>query len=293
MTKTAWVFPGQGSQALGMGLDLKETDHGQKRFQEAAEILGWSVFEVCKGDEERLSQTNYTQPCLYVISAILADLLQERGIKPMVVAGHSLGEYVALYVAGVFDFAAGLSLVKRRSELMSQASDGKMTALMGFDREQLDLHAQKIDDVVLANDNHSGQVVISGSPAAVDELLSNIKVKRAMTLKVGGAFHSPLMAAAAAEYKADLDAISFQSAQIPVISNVEPAPETDPDVLKDRLMKQITGPVRWRETCLQFNDLGIEQVMEVGPGKVLTGLAKRTCKGVGLVNVSSVADLPA
>ncbi len=292
MTKNAWVFPGQGSQSLGMGLDLMETDHGQKRFQEAAAILGWSVFDVCKGGEDRLSQTNYTQPCLYVISAILADLLQERGIQPAVVAGHSLGEYVALYVAGVFDFASGLALVKRRSELMSQASDGKMAALMGFNREELDLHAQKIDDVVLANDNHSGQVVISGSPAAVEKLLSQIKVKRAIELKVGGAFHSPLMATAAAEYKADLDAVSFQSAAIPVISNVEPVPEKNPDILKDRLMKQITGPVRWRETCLQFNDLGIEQVMEVGPGKVLTGLAKRTCKGVGLVNFSSVADLP-
>jgi [acyl-carrier-protein] S-malonyltransferase len=292
MIKTAWVFPGQGSQALGMGLDLTETPHGQVRFQEAEEVLGWSVFEVCGGDEQRLSQTNYTQPCLYVISAVLADLLQEKGLQPVVVAGHSLGEYVALYVAGVFDFASGLALVKRRSELMSQASDGKMAALMGFDYEQLNLQAEKIPDVVLANDNHSGQVVISGSPAAVDELLSTIKVKRAIELKVGGAFHSPLMASAAAEYKADLDAIAFQPAKISVISNVEPLPETDPEVLKDRLMRQITGPVRWRETCLQFNDLGIEQVMEVGPGKVLTGLAKRTCKGIGLVNVSSIADLP-
>jgi [acyl-carrier-protein] S-malonyltransferase len=291
MIKTAWVFPGQGSQAWGMGLDLTETSHGQARFQEAEEVLGWSVSEVCGGDEERLSQTNYTQPCLYVISAVLADLLQEKGLQPVVVAGHSLGEYVALYVADVFDFASGLALVKRRSELMSQASDGKMAALMGFDYEHLNLQAEKIPDVVLANDNHSGQVVISGSPAAVDELLSTIKVKRAIELKVGGAFHSPLMASAAAEYKADLDAIAFQPAKISVISNVEPLPETDPEVLKDRLMRQITGPVRWRETCLQFNELGIEQVMEVGPGKVLTGLAKRTCKGIGLVNVSSVAGL--
>lgn len=292
MTKTAWVFPGQGSQALGMGLDLKETSHGQHRFQEAATILGWSVPEVCESDEERLSQTQYTQPCLYVVSAILADLLRERGASPAVVAGHSLGEYVALYVAGVFDFAAGLTLVKRRSELMSQASDGKMAALMGFDRDQLEQQAQQIDNVVLANDNHSGQVVISGSPAAVDQLLGNIKVKRVVELNVGGAFHSPLMATAASDYKADLNAIAFQPAQIPVLSNVEPTPETDPAVLKDRLMQQITGPVRWRETCLQFNELGIEQVTEVGPGKVLTGLAKRTCKGTTLVNISSVANLP-
>ncbi len=292
MTKTAWVFPGQGSQALGMGQDLDQTTHGQQRFQEAADVLGWSVPEVSGSDEDRLSQTNYTQPCLYVISVILADLLRERGTVPAVVAGHSLGEYVALYAAGVFDFKSGLTLVKRRSELMSQASDGKMAALMGFNRDQLEEQAAQISDVVLANDNHSGQVVVSGSPAAVDQLLSSIKVKRAVELKVGGAFHSPLMAAAAAEYKADLDEIAFQTAQVPVISNVEPSPETDPAILKDRLMQQMTGPVRWRETCLQFNELGIEKVMEVGPGKVLTGLAKRTCKGVDLINVSSVADLP-
>ncbi|MGF1600522.1 MAG: ACP S-malonyltransferase [Thermosynechococcaceae cyanobacterium] len=292
MTKTAWVFPGQGSQVLGMGLDLKETSHGQQRFQEAADILGWSIPDICESDEERLSQTNYTQPCLYVVAAVLADLLRERGFSPAVVAGHSLGEYVALYCAGVFDFASGLTLVKRRSALMSQASDGKMAALMGFDRQQLEQESQEINDVVLANDNHDGQVVISGSPAAVEQLLGRIKVKRAVELNVGGAFHSPLMAAAAAEYRPDLDAIAFQQAQVPVISNVEPTPETDPAVLKNRLMQQITGPVRWRETCLKLNELGIEQVIEVGPGKVLTGLAKRTCKDAALVNISSVADLP-
>ena len=276
-----------------MGQDLTATDLGQKRFNQAEAILGWSATELCNADEAKLSQTLYTQPCLYVVSAVLAELLQAQGQTPNVVAGHSLGEYVALCAAQVFDFEAGLRLVKRRAELMDQASGGKMAALMGFDRPQLDEQVQRSPDVVLANDNHAGQVVVSGTAVAVETLLSQIKVKRAVELNVSGAFHSPLMAAAAAEFQQVLDEVTFQPAQVPVISNVDPTPTTDPNILQDRLRQQITGPVRWREICLQFTDLGIEQVMEVGPGKVLTGLVKRTCPGMALVNVRSVADLPA
>ena len=293
MTKTAWVFPGQGSQAVGMGLDLPATALGQQRFEQADAILGWSVLEVCQGDEAKLSQTIYTQSCLYVVSAILAELLQEQGQMSAVMAGHSLGEYVALTTAKVFNFESGLRLVKRRSELMDQASEGKMAALIGFDRAQLDQQVQENPDVVIANDNHAGQVVISGTLAAVDQLLNNIKVRRAVPLKVSGAFHSPLMATAAQDFERELNQIPFQQAQVPVISNVEPVPSTDPALLQARLMQQITGPVRWREICLQFTELGIERVIEVGPGKVLTGLVKRTCPGMELVNVNSVTDLNA
>ncbi|WP_299415156.1 ACP S-malonyltransferase [Acaryochloris sp. IP29b_bin.148] len=292
MTKTAWVFPGQGSQAIGMGLDLLDTDLGQRRFQAAEKILGWSVAEVCKEDETRLSQTNYTQPCLYVVSAILCDLLMEKGLKPDLVAGHSLGEYVALYAAQVFDFESGLKLVQKRSTLMSQASDGKMAALMGFDRGQLNQAVDEAADVVLANDNHSGQVVISGTPTAVDHILAQVKIKRAVELKVSGAFHSPLMANAAADFETVLNDIDFKPANIPVVSNVEPIPATNPVTLRSRLVQQMTGPVRWRETVLVFADEGIKSVVEVGPGKVLTGLVKRTCKEMSLTNINSVATLP-
>jgi [acyl-carrier-protein] S-malonyltransferase len=276
-----------------MGLDLPATALGQLRFEQADDILGWSVLEICEGNESKLSQTLYTQPCLYVVSAILAELLQEQGQTPAVMAGHSLGEYVALFSAKVFNFESGLRLVKRRSELMDQASEGKMVALIGFDRSQLDQQVQQIPDVVIANDNHAGQVVISGTHAAVDQLLETVKVRRAVPLKVSGAFHSPLMAAAAQDFEQELTQISFQPAQIPVISNVDPTPTTDPGVLQTRLMQQMTGPVRWREICLQFAELGIEQVVEVGPGNVLTGLVKRTCPQMELANVSGVADLSA
>jgi [acyl-carrier-protein] S-malonyltransferase len=291
MIKTAWVFPGQGSQAIAMGQDLLDTAAGKLKFAQAEEILGWSVPQLCQ-DEDKLSQTLYTQPCLYVVSAILAELMLEQGLSPDLLAGHSLGEYVALYTAGVFDFETGLKLVKRRAELMDHGvEDGKMVALIGFDRSQLQAQVAQIENVVLANDNHAGQVVISGTTAAVDQLLSQIKTKKAIPLNVSGAFHSPLMAAAAEEFQQTLESVVFQPAKVPVLSNVEPIPATDPEILKQRLVQQMTGAVRWRETCLQFLALGVEQAIEVGPGKVLTGLIKRTCPDMVLEKVGNLPEL--
>ncbi|MEQ9551185.1 MAG: ACP S-malonyltransferase [Coleofasciculus sp. G3-WIS-01] len=291
MTKTAWVFPGQGSQAVGMGADLADLPIAQAKFAQAQQILGWDVLELCQSSEENLSRTLYTQPCLYVIESILADILQERGHKPHLVAGHSLGEYVALYVAGVFDFEAGLNLVKCRAELMDSASGGMMAALIGFNQEQLDQQIQQHDDVVLANDNSPTQVVISGAPDAVEAVLSQVKAKRVVRLNVSGAFHSPFMASAAAEFQTVLESVPFADAKIPVLSNVEPIPATEAAVLKERLQRQITGSVRWREICLQLSEEGIEKVVEIGPGKVLTGLIKRMCRDIVLENRGSLADL--
>lgn len=292
MTKTAWVFPGQGSQAVGMGTNLLAVETAQAMFQQAESILGWSVPEVCQSEEDKVSNTLYTQPCLYVIESILVKLMGDRHQSPAVVAGHSLGEYVALYAANVFDFEVGLQLVQRRALLMSQASDGMMAALIGFDREQLDTLLDETDGVVLANDNSSAQVVISGTPDAVQSVMDAVKAKRKIPLNVSGAFHSPLMATAAKEFSAVLDAVEFRDAAVPVLSNVEPVPTTQADVLKTRLNQQITGSVRWRETSLHLAETGIEQVVEIGPGNVLTGLIKRTCSGLDLQNVRSLADLP-
>ena len=284
MTKTAWVFPGQGAQAVGMGADL--ADFSSAQLAEAEEILGKSVIEICQ-DETLLNDTRYTQPCLYVVECALADLLIEKGHKPDIVAGHSLGEYSALYVAGVFDFASGLRLVKRRAELMSQASEGAMAALMGFKRDELDAKIAETAGVVLANDNNPGQVVISGTPEAVDTVIEEIKTSRAVKLNVSGAFHSPLMADASKAFESILAEVSFNNASIPVMSNVDPSPETDAIALKERLTQQMTGSVRWREISLNLPDQGVASVVEVGPGKVLTGLIKRTCKGLELKNVST------
>ncbi|MEA5534221.1 ACP S-malonyltransferase [Crocosphaera sp. XPORK-15E] len=289
--KTVWVFPGQGSQAVGMGVDLATTAIGKTKFEKAQEILGWSVIERCQGDETELSRTLYTQPCLYVIESILVDLLTEKGQLPDLVAGHSLGEYSALYAAKVFDFATGLQLVKRRAELMSEAAGGKMVALMKFDRSQLEMAIAAIPDVVLANDNSEQQVVISGTPEAVDQLCSQVQAKRALPLKVSGAFHSPLMAKAAAQFQELLEAAHFLDAQVPLLSNIDPTPATSATLLKDRLIKQMTGSVRWREIMLSLSSEGVTQAIEVGPGKVLAGLIKRACPEIAQGNVGCIADL--
>jgi [acyl-carrier-protein] S-malonyltransferase len=291
MTKTAWVFPGQGSQAIGMGADLLNLPKAKAKFELAEEILGWSVPEICQ-KEAKLSRTLYTQPCLYVVESILTDLVREKFDRPALVAGHSLGEYVALYAAGVFDFETGLRLVKRRAELMDSVSGGQMVALIGFDRQELELQIQYSRDVVLANDNSEAQVVISGTPTAVEELLAKIKVKRAVKLNVSGAFHSPLMSSVAAEFQPVLKAARFSDAKMLVLSNAEPTATTSAVTLKQRLTQQMTKGVRWREISMQLPQQGIDRVVEIGPGKVLTGLIKRTCPDLELINVSSFADLP-
>jgi [acyl-carrier-protein] S-malonyltransferase len=285
--KTAWVFPGQGSQALGMADNLGAA--AAARFAQAQEILGWSVPETCAS--EQLHDTRYTQPCLYVVESILVDLLRQQGQQPDIVSGHSLGEYVALYAAGVFDFATGLRLVQKRGELMSQAAGGKMVALIGFDRAELTTAINNTPDVVLANDNSAAQVVISGSPAAVDAVVGSIKSKRAVPLKVSGAFHSHLMADAAAEFAAILATAEFSPAQVPVLSNVEPTAAQGAIELQERLARQMTGSVRWLEICTELTQLGITEAIEVGPGKVLAGLIKRTCPEMTTVNINSAADL--
>jgi [acyl-carrier-protein] S-malonyltransferase len=274
-----------------MGSDLLDLPLAQARFAAADAVLGWSVAEICQNSDDKVSRTLYTQPCLYVIESILVDLLKAQGATPDFVAGHSLGEYTALYTAGVFSFEAGLRLIQQRSRLMDGAVDGMMAALLGFDADQLAQQLQQTPNVVLANDNNAGQVVISGTPVAVEAVLSTVKAKRAVKLNVSGAFHSPLMATAATEFQAALDAIAFQPAQIPVLSNTEPTPATAAAVLKARLSQQMTVTVRWREISLLLPELGVERIVEVGPGKVLTGIMKRTCPGLTLENVGCLADL--
>ena len=292
MTKTAWVFPGQGSQLLGMGVDLLNLPSAKEKFIQAEAILGWSVIDVCQSDIDTLSRTLYTQPSLYVIESIIADILREKGQQPDLVAGHSLGEYIALYVAGVFEWSAGLHLVKRRAELMDSAAGGMMAALMNFDREELEKVISETPDVVLANDNSSAQVVISGTPDAVQAVMSQVKAKRAIPLKVSGAFHSHLMQAAATEFQEVLDSVIFGSANVPVLSNVDPTPAVEAETLKQRLSQQMTGSVRWREICLQLAENGMEKVVEIGPGNVLTGLIKRTAPSLISQNIRNAAELP-
>ncbi|WP_298612235.1 ACP S-malonyltransferase [uncultured Thermosynechococcus sp.] len=292
MTKTAWLFPGQGSQHPEMMADLLTAyPPAKKRCEEAAAILGWSVPDCCAGRIGNLHQTLYTQPSLFVLESLLVDALKERGAKADFVAGHSLGEYAALYAAEVFDFETGLKLVQRRAELMDAAGGGKMVALLGFDREQLQGAIASTPHVVLANDNHPEQVVISGLPQAVDALLGKINVKRAVPLNVSGAFHSPFMAEAAATFATLLDECTFQEAIFPVLNNVDPQPTRDAAVIKARLQSQMTGAVRWVETCHALAAAGVSQALEIGPGNVLAGLVKRTTPEIAVTSVATIASL--
>ena len=293
----AWVFPGQGSQKVGMADELLSMGGARERFSLASELLGRDLLAICRGESgggdgpDELNDTRNTQPALFVVESLLVDNLREQGREASVVAGHSLGELVALYAAGVFDLETGLKLMKTRSELMAAAGGGAMTAVIGFDRDQLNELVDSIDGVSIANDNSEAQVVISGQPEAVGKVSEQLKCKRAIPLAVSGAFHSPFMAEAAEQFAAALEGVSFRDARMPVLSNSEPSATSSADVLKQRLKQQMTNGVRWRETMTEMTETGIDTLVEIGPGNVLSGLAKRSMKGVTTAQIAGAADL--
>ena len=291
----AWVFPGQGSQKVGMAAGVLELPGARERFSAASELLGRDLLAICNGEAEGelsdLNDTRNTQPALFVLESLLVDGLKAQGRSADVVAGHSLGELVALYAAGVFDVSTGLRLMKTRSELMAAAGGGAMTAVMGFERNELEALVDATEGVVIANDNSSAQVVLSGSPEAVAAVAGTLKCKRAIPLAVSGAFHSPFMQAAADAFASELEAVAFEDALIPVLSNTDPTPERNADKLKARLRSQMVTGVRWRETMDAFQQAGINTTVEIGPGNVLSGLIKRSCDGISPAQISSAADL--
>jgi len=278
-----------------MAAGVLELPGAQARFQSASELLGRDLLAICNGeasgDLSDLNDTRNTQPALFVVESLLVDALKAQGRSADLVAGHSLGELVALYAAGVFDATTGLQLMKTRSELMAAAGGGAMTAVMGFDRAELEALVQATDGVVIANDNSSAQVVLSGSPEAVEAVSGQLKCKRAIPLAVSGAFHSPFMEQAATAFAQELERVPFQDALIPVLSNTDPTPETGAAALKQRLRSQMTTGVRWRETMDRFSADGITTAVEIGPGNVLSGLIKRSCEGLTTAQISTSADL--
>ncbi len=293
----AWVFPGQGSQKIGMAKQIENLPKTNERFNYASEIFGRNLFEICELNTEQtdplrdLNNTRNTQICLFLVEAILLDALKNNGFKPTYVAGHSLGEITALYCADVFSFEDCVSLIKVRSQLMIDAGKGSMAAVIGFDRNQLDLLVKKIDDVVIANDNSSSQVVLSGSNEGLDNLSREISCKRFMKLNVSGAFHSPFMEEPSAKFSEYLKQLKFRNPSFPVISNYEPSLCSDPNELKIRLENQMCNGVRWRETMdlmAQDSDL---HIVEIGPSNILSGLSKRHLKAVKISQVSSSDQL--
>ncbi|MCP9921922.1 ACP S-malonyltransferase [Synechococcus lacustris] len=294
----AWVFPGQGSQKIGMAAGLLEHPLAKERFELASDLLGRNLAQICAGtcpeienDLHNLNNTRNTQPALFVLESLLVDLLHQQEKQADLLAGHSLGELVGLYAGSVFKFETGLQLVIRRSELMAAAAAGAMVAVIGFNRSSLEEAVAATADVVIANDNSDGQVVLSGSQAALDAVLAAVNCKRAVPLAVSGAFHSPFMAAPAAAFAKELAALAFNNSTVPILSNTNPSPCSDGSDLKQRLEQQMTSGVRWRETMQQFELAGIHTVVEVGPGAVLSGLIKRSLPAVVTAQISCLNDL--
>ena len=293
----AWVFPGQGSQKHGMADPVLSLPGAEERFALASNLLGRDLLKICRGEgsdadsPSDLNDTRNTQPALFAVESLIVDELLRQGRQPDLVAGHSLGELVALYAAGVFDAATGLELMQRRSELMASAGGGAMTAVIGFDRSQLETLVDATEGVVIANDNSDAQVVLSGSPDAVNSISDAVSCKRAIPLAVSGAFHSPFMAEAADAFSDHLNDLSFKDARFPVLSNTDPSPSCDAEELMQRLRRQMITGVRWRETMAGMTSAGVETLVEIGPGNVLSGLAKRAMKGITTAQLASAGDL--
>ena len=286
--KTAYLFPGQGAQYPGMGNDMYEkSEQARCMFDRANDILGFSITDVMfSGNEDDLKQTKVTQPAIFLHSVVLATLMGEK-FHPDMAAGHSLGEFSALVACKALSFEDGLVLVSRRATAMQKACEIKpstMAAVIGLDDARVEAICQSIDGVVVAaNYNCPGQLVISGDIAAVDEACEKLKAagaKRALKLTVGGAFHSPLMEPAREALALAINETEFSKPICPIYQNVTAQAATDPAKIKENLIAQLTAPVRWTQSVVNMIEDGATEFVEIGPGKVLQGLVKKTNAGV-------------
>ncbi|MBD5772143.1 ACP S-malonyltransferase [Marinomonas colpomeniae] len=301
-TKLAFVFPGQGSQQLGMLADLAEKhDIIEKTFAEASDVLGYDLWDLVQNDTEKLNQTDKTQPALLTASVALWRLWEQQGgDKPAYVAGHSLGEYSALVCAGVVAFSDAVSLVKLRGEYMLQAvpaGEGAMAAIIGLDDDKVVAACEAATGIVSAvNFNSPGQVVIAGHVAAVENAMANAKeagAKRALPLPVSVPSHCELMIPAGKKLAEKLESIEFNTPSCVLVQNVTAQAVSDPSIIKANLVTQLSEPVLWTQSVVLLSELGVVKTLECGPGKVLSGLNKRIIKGLASSSLGDLAGFEA
>ena len=298
----AFLCPGQASQKVGMGFDLyNDTELGKKYFNIANDIMNIDIKNIIfNGPEEKLKQTQHTQPAIYIVSVIIGELLINKGIEPICAAGHSLGEYSALTLAKSFDFATGLELVKIRSEAMQNAcklNKGTMAAVIGLEDDKIIKICESYNSkgiVVAANFNAKAQVVISGELKAIKSIIPLIKEAGALKvieLNVSGAFHSPLMSSAKTILSDKLSSININDSSFPIYNNVSALPISSSNEIKNSLINQLDSPVLWHQSITQMINDGINNAIEVGPGRVLQGLTKRIDRSLNMNGVESLEQV--
>lgn len=300
MSKIAFVFPGQGTQFVGMGKDIYENNEiARKEFDNIFETLSFDLKEAMfNGPEDLLKKTKYTQPAIVAMSLVLEKLVREKGIKPEFVAGHSVGEYAAMGSAGFLTISEAVRLTSFRGEVMNEIAEsvnGGMAAIIGMDSDTIIEVLKEIDGVVEAvNFNEPKQTVIAGEKSAIEkacELLKERGARRAMPLAVSGPFHSSLMKPAGEKLREEAEKFNFKEAEVKLVANTTAEFLTKPEEIKNEIYSQSFGPVKWVDTIKKLKENGVDTIYEIGPGKVLAGLIKKIDKEISVININSVEDV--
>lgn len=298
MSKIAFIYPGQGAQKIGMGMDFyKQFATAKEVYEKATAWLGMNMKELCFEENDRLNLTQYTQAAMVTTSMAMEKVLEERGVHPDITAGLSLGEYCAVATAGAMSLKDAIVTVRRRGILMEQAvpaGQGGMAAVLGMEAEAIENVVDPIENVSIANYNCPGQIVITGMKDALGTAMEALKeagAKRVVELVVSGPFHSPMLTEAGEKLAAELDGVNLNKVNIPYVTNVTAELVTDTEPIKGLLARQISSPVRWQQSVERMLAEGVDTFIEIGPGRTLTGFLKKINRDVTALNIETVADM--